>query len=287
MIWFFLSLAAAISIAARDVSIKTYEGLDPPEIAILELFWALPYFFFGSLLIEIPPLDQTFWWTFILSIPINVVAYILYLYAIKISPISLSVPFLSFTPVFMILTSFFILAETITIGGGIGIGFIVLGGYVLHFTNKQASLSEPLSAFLHEKGSWFMLIVAILFAFAAVIGKKAILHSSPLFFSYFFFLIFNITVLTGFLLFRKNDWRKIIRNTPRGIWLGSLLMVHISFHGLAIAISTAVYMVAVKRSSILITVLLSWFILKEENIRYRGLGSLLMFAGILFITFLG
>ena len=287
MIWFFLSLAAAISIAARDVSIKTYEGLDPPEIAILELFWALPYFFFGSLLVEIPPLDQTFWWTFILSIPINVVAYILYLYAIKISPISLSVPFLSFTPVFMILTSFFILAETITIGGGIGIGFIVLGGYVLHFTNKQASLSEPLSAFLHEKGSWFMLIVAILFSFAAVIGKKAILHSSPLFFSYFFFLIFNITVLTGFLLFRKNDWPKIMRNTPRGIWLGSLLMVHISFHGLAIAISTAVYMVAVKRSSILITVLLSWFILKEENIRYRGLGSLLMFAGILFITFLG
>jgi drug/metabolite transporter (DMT)-like permease len=287
MIWFFLSLAAAISIAARDVSIKTYEGLDPPEIAILELFWALPYFFFGSLLVEIPPLDQTFWWTFILSIPINVVAYILYLYAIKISPISLSVPFLSFTPVFMILTSFFILAETITIGGGIGIGFIVLGGYVLHFTNKQASLSEPLSAFLHEKGSWFMLIVAILFSFAAVIGKKAILHSSPLFFSYFFFLIFNITVLTGFLLFRKNDWPKIMRNTPRGIWLGSLLMVHISFHGLAIAISTAVYMVAVKRSSILITVLLSWFILKEENIRYRGLGTLLMFAGILFITFLG
>ena len=132
-----------------------------------------------------------------------------------------------------------------------------------------------------------MLIVAILFAFAAVIGKKAILHSSPLFFSYFFFLIFNITVLTGFLLFRKNDWPKIMRNTPRGIWLGSLLMVHISFHGLAIAISTAVYMVAVKRSSILITVLLSWFILKEENIRYRGLGTLLMFAGILFITFLG
>jgi uncharacterized membrane protein len=78
-----------------------------------------------------------------------------------------------------------------------------------------------------------------------------------------------------------------MRNTPRGLWLGSLLMVHISFHGLALAISTAVYMVAVKRSSILITVLLSWFILKEENIRYRGLGTLLMFAGILFITFLG
>lgn len=132
-----------------------------------------------------------------------------------------------------------------------------------------------------------MLIVAILFAFAAVIGKKAILHSSPLFFSYSFFLVFNITVLAGFLLFRKNDWRKILHNTPKGIWLGSLLMIHISFHALAIAISTAVYMVAVKRSSILITILLSWFVLKEKNIGYRGLGTLLMFAGMLFITLLG
>ena len=287
MIWFLLSLAAAISIAARDVSIKTYEDLAPPEIALLELFWAVPYFLLGFILVETPSLDQTFWWTFILSIPLNFSAYVLYLYAIKLSPISLAVPFLAFTPAFMILTGFFILGETINIWGGVGIGLIVLGGYVLHCKKKQASFFTPFSAFLHEKGSWFMLIVAILFAFAAVIGKKAILHSSPLFFSYTFFLVFNITVLAGLLLSGKKDWKKIFRNTPRGIWLGSLLMMHISFHGLAIALSTAVYMVAVKRSSILFSVFLSWFILKETDIRYRGFGTVLMFVGMLFITILG
>jgi drug/metabolite transporter (DMT)-like permease len=287
MIWFLLSLAAAISIAARDVSIKTYEDLAPPEIALLELFWAVPYFLLGFILVETPSLDQTFWWTFILSIPLNISAYVLYLYAIKLSPISLAVPFLAFTPAFMILTGFFILGETINIWGGVGIGLIVLGGYVLHCKKKQANFFTPFSAFLHEKGSWFMLIVAILFAFAAVIGKKAILHSSPLFFSYTFFLVFNITVLAGLLLSGKKDWKKILRNTPRGIWLGSLLMMHISFHGLAIALSTAVYMVAVKRSSILFSVFLSWFILKETDIRYRGFGTVLMFVGILFITILG
>jgi len=287
MIWFLLSLAAAISIAARDVSIKTYEDLAPPEIALLELFWAVPYFLLGFILVETPSLDQTFWWTFILSIPLNISAYVLYLYAIKLSPISLAVPFLAFTPAFMILTGFFILGETINIWGGVGISLIVLGGYVLHCKKKQASFFTPFSAFLHEKGSWFMLIVAILFAFAAVIGKKAILHSSPLFFSYTFFLVFNITVLAGLLLGGKKDWKKILRNTPRGIWLGSLLMMHISFHGLAIALSTAVYMVAVKRSSILFSVFLSWFILKETDIRYRGFGTVLMFVGMLFITILG
>jgi drug/metabolite transporter (DMT)-like permease len=287
MVWFFLALTAAFSIAARDVSIKTYKDLAPPEIAILELFWASPYFVLGCFLVETPPLDQTFWWTFMLSIPINILAYVLYLYAIKLSPISLTVPFLAFTPAFMILTGFFILAETINIWGGLGIGLIVLGGYILHFKKKQANFFAPFAAFLHEKGSWYMFIVAILFSFAAVIGKQAILHSSPLFFSYSFFLVFNITVLSGLLLVRKNDWRKILHNTPRGMWLGSLLMIHISFHGLAIAISTAVYMVAVKRSSILFSVLLSWLILKEADIRYRWVGTLLMFTGMLLITLFG
>jgi drug/metabolite transporter (DMT)-like permease len=287
MNWFFLSLTAALSIAARDVSIKTYKDLDPSEIAIIELLWATPYFFLGFLLVETPPLDQTFWWNLGLSLPINILAYILYLYAIKISPISLSVPFLAFTPVFMILTGFFILSETINGWGALGIGLIVLGGFVLHYKQNQTGFFAPLTAFLQEKGSWLMLIVAILYAFAAVIGKKAMLHSSPLFFSYGFFLLFNITSLTGLLLFRRTDWRKIFHQSPKGLWLGSLLMVHISLHGLAIAMSTAVYMVAVKRSSILFSVLFSWLILKEKNIRYRGLGTLLMFAGMLFITLLG
>jgi drug/metabolite transporter (DMT)-like permease len=132
-----------------------------------------------------------------------------------------------------------------------------------------------------------MLIVAVLFAFAAVIGKKAMLHSSPLFFSYYFFLVFNIMVLVGLLVTRKDNWHKILRQSPKGIWLGCLLMVHISFHSLAISVSTAAYMVAVKRSSILFSVLLSWFLFKEAAFKYRGLGTLLMFIGMLFITLFG
>ena len=287
MAWFTLTVVAALSIAVRDVSIKTYEDLQPMEIAILELFWAIPALMAGCFFIEVPPLDKTFWWAFILSIPINFLAYILYLYAIKISPISLSVPFLSFTPAIMILTGYLILGEKINLWGGMGIGFIMLGGYVLYYRKAQSGFWAPFSAFVHEKGSWFMFIVAVLFAFAAVIGKKAILHSSPLFFIFFFFLLFNVIVLAGLLVSRKANWRTIMKNSPRGMWLALLLMIHIIFHATAISISTAVYMVAVKRSSILFSVLLSWLILKESDIHYRGIGTLLMFAGMLFITLLG
>lgn len=287
MAWFILTVVAAVSIAARDVSIKTFEDLQPLEIAILELFWAIPALMAGCFFIEVPSLDKTFWWAFILSIPINFLAYILYLYAIKISPISLSVPFLSFTPAIMILTGYFILGEKINFWGGMGIIFILLGGYVLYYRKTQTGFLAPFSAFVHEKGSWFMFIVAVLFAFAAVIGKKAMLHSSPLFFAFFFFLVFNITVLAGLVVSCKPDWHTIMKSSLKGIWLGLLLMIHISFHAMAISISTAVYMVAVKRSSILFSVLLGWLILKESDIHYRGIGTLLMFAGMLFITLLG
>ena len=287
MLWFTLSILTALSIAARDVSIKTYQQLSPLEIAAIELFWSLPLLLLGCFWVPVPALDQIFWWAFFLSIPINIVAYILYLYSIKLSPLSLTVPFLAFTPVFMILTGFLVLNEKINIWGGLGIGFIVLGSYILNFKKIQYGLLKPFTALLHEKGSWMMLIVALVFSFAAVIGKKAMLHSSPLYFSYYFFLVFNITILAALFITKKSSLRKVLQHPRKGPWLGSLLMIHISFHSLAIAISTAVYMVAIKRSSILFTVLMSWLILKEEDSKYRILGTILMFTGMLFISILG
>jgi len=287
MLWFILSIFAALSIAARDVSIKTYQQLGPLEIAAIELFWSLPLLLLGCLLVPTPVLDQIFWWAFILSIPINILAYILYLYSIKISPLSLTVPFLAFTPVFMILTGFFVLNEKINLWGGFGIGFIVLGSYILNFKKIQYGLLKPFAALLHEKGSWMMLIVALVFSFAAVIGKKAMQHSSPLYFSYYFFLVFNIIVLASLFITRQSSLKKVLQHRRKGPWLGSLLMIHISCHGLAIAISTAVYMIAIKRSSILFSVLMSWLILKEKDIKYRSFGTILMFTGMLFIIIFG
>ena len=132
-----------------------------------------------------------------------------------------------------------------------------------------------------------MLIVASLFAFAAVIGKKAMLHSSALYFTYYFFLLFNILILSALLVSKQSSLKKIVRNYRKGSWLGTLLIIHVSCHGLAITISTAVYMVAIKRSSILFSVLMGWLILKEEDIKYRGIGTILMFMGMLFISILG
>lgn len=287
MLWLILSLLTALSVAVRDVSVKLFKELHPLEVATVELFWSLPPLAAGCLLIPIPELDQTFWWAFLVSLPLNMVAYLLYIKAIKLSPLSLSIPFLSFTPVFMVLTGFVALGETINLWGALGIFFIVAGSYILNFNKTREGLLGPFGALIREKGSWLMLIVAFLFAFAAVVGKKAMLHSSPLFFTYFFFLVFNITTLIGLAITGKTNRHHLRHHRKKGIWLGSLLVIHVSCHALAITLTTAVYMIAVKRSSILFSVLLSWIILKERERKTRGLATACMFCGVLLVTLLG
>ena len=288
MLWFFLSLLTAFSVALRDVSIKVFNDLHPRQIGVLELLFALPFLAICFAFVPIPPLDNEFWWAFGISIPLNIIAYFVYLHALKFSPLSLTVPFLAFTPVFMILTGFLILGETVNSWGAAGVLLIVSGSYVLNISHLKEGLLKPFLSISQEKGSWMMLVLALIYAFAAVIGKKAMLHSSPLFFSYAFFCVFNIVILAALFSRKKTNTLQTLRhNYGKGLWLGLLLFFHITAHGIAISISTAVYMISVKRSSILISVFLSWIVLKEENIASRGIGSLLMFAGVVLITLFG
>lgn len=286
-LWLGLTLVTAVAFGARDVSIKLYRDLGPYEIAALELAWSLPFLAASLAVIPTPPLDKAFWWTIAVAMPVELAAYFLYLHAVKLSPLSLTAPFLAFTPFFMVLTGFVILGEAITFWGGLGMALLVGGSYLLNFSRTGAGLLHPWRALLHEKGSRLMLLVALLFAFAAVIGKKAIQLSSPLFFGFAFSLLFGITVLLFLAFTGKVRWQAVTTQRGRGLWLALLMVVQISFHCLAISQITAAYMIAAKRSSILVSVFLSWLILKEGNILSRGFATLLMFGGLLLITLLG
>ena len=287
MDWLLYSLITALAVSARDVSVKIFRQNSPLEIAGMELFWSLPILILGFILVEVPDIDRVFWINFVLSIPLNAAAYILYLYAIKMSPLSLTVPFLAFTPAFMIITGKVVLDEDISLWGGAGIMLIVVGSYVLNISSTMGGISQPFRRFIDEKGAWIMLTVAFIFSFAAVIGKEAMIHSSTLFFSFSFFIVFNVCILFVLLLTGKIQTSLFIKEPTKGFWLGLLLSIHVACHGLAIAIANAAYMIALKRSSILFTVIVGITLLKEENPKWRGIGTALMFLGVLLISLKG
>jgi drug/metabolite transporter (DMT)-like permease len=185
------------------------------------------------------------------SLPLNAVATVLYMQAIRSAPLSLSVPYLAFTPVFMIGTGYLVLGELPNVWGLWGIAGVFVGSYVLNLDPSRFRPLAPLQAVVDQPGARLMLLVALLFSFAAVIGKKAILASSPLFFTVSFFACMNVCVVLGLLLAGKIRMRQLLGEPVKGAVVGLLLCAHALLHAHAVALVEAAYMIAVKRLSIL------------------------------------
>jgi drug/metabolite transporter (DMT)-like permease len=288
LLWFILAIATALSVATGDALTKKFFGrFSPYDMAIASSIYSLPFLVVYVFIIPIPQLDTVFWWVASVLIPLDTFAFYLYMKAIKLSPLSLSIPFLSFTPVFMLLTGFIVLGEVPNSWGIMGIGFVVAGGYLLNVTQVKYGYFAPFRVILREPGSVLMLVVAFIYSFLAVLGKKAIQHSSPLFFGFFYLAALDITTLIFFPFLEKIRWRDILKVPVKGLSVGLMLFLHALFHCLAINMIEAVYMIAVKRMSIFFSVAYGWILFKESDIGARMLGALLMFAGVVFIILLG
>ncbi len=280
MTWFLLSFLTAITVGTHDAWMKKwFSHLSTYEMFVYPLIYVLPLCLFSIFFIAIPSLDYVFFISFIVSLPLNAVPFFLYMKAIQVSPLSLTVPYLAFTPVFMIATGFVFLDEVPDRWGITGIAAVCAGSYVLNIDIKRRSLLEPFRAVFKETGSWLMLFVAFVFSFSAIIGKLAILHSSVMFFQMSFFTTLNLLVIIIFLIFGKIKLKTFTQMPVKGACAGILLYFHIMLHGFAISMTKAVYMMSVKRLSILFGVIYGGLVFKEENFLMRFSGAVLMFVG--------
>jgi len=284
MTWFMFAFLTALSVAVHDTWVKKwFSHLTAYEMFVFPLLYSLPLTVISLLFIDIPPLDRVFYITFLISLPFNAVPFFMYIKAIKISPLSLTVPYLAFTPVFIIGTGFLMLNEVPDIWGISGIASVCIGSYVLNIDPKNRSFLEPLRAVFKETGSWMMLIVSFVFSISAVLGKLAILHSSVMFFQMSFFVVLNLLIIIVFLLLGKIRLKTFVAYPVKGMVAGVLLYCHIFFHGFGISMTKAAYMMSIKRLSIVFSVILGGLVFHEQNIRMRFFGAMLMFFGAVLI----
>ena len=288
MLWFILSLIAALSQAGNDaISKRFFSDLTAYEMGLIRLLYALPYLIAGYLLVSHPPLDRTFWLCLALGLPLELAAFLCYMRAIKVSPLSLTLPFLAFTPAFVILTGFLILGETLNFYGISGIFLIVAGSYTLNLSSIRQKWLAPFEAIFKEQGSWLMLLTALIYSLTATLGKLAIQHSSPQFFGVTYFLLFTLLVIALFPVMPGAKSINLIKKPLPGAIAGMVLATLIFSHTAAISLIQAAYMLSVKRSSLLFGVLFGAVVFKEENIRQRLLGAAIMMCGVLIIGLFG
>ncbi|MBI3353736.1 MAG: EamA family transporter [Nitrospirae bacterium] len=283
--WLYYAFITAFSQATSDaITKKTLQRADEYIVAWLRLLSSVPYLLIALFIIEMPETDSTFWTALITALPLEVTAFILYIRALKESPLSLTIPFLAFTPVFLIFTSFLILGELPDKSGAAGVILITAGAYTLNLHMKKKGLLKPIKAIIKERGSLMMLIVSFIYSITSSLGKLAILHSSPIFFGAVYFIILALA-FTPIVMFKsRNNLGQIIKNYKFFGLLGFFHSIMIITHMIAMSLTQVTYMIAVKRTSLLFSAGYGYFLFKEEKMRERLLGSILMIIGVVLIV---
>ena len=285
MTWFLLSLTAALGLATADALTKRFfSDLTPYRMGVVRILSTTPWMVLALLFLPSTVPDRTFWLAIAAALPLEIFAFFLYMRALKLSPLSLSLPFLAFTPVFMILTGHLILGETIGLSGVLGILLIVLGAYVLNLSKMKSGLLGPIRAVMREPGSWIMLLVSFIYSITAPIGKVAILHSNPWFFAAVYNLALSVVIVSLWPVAAGGAGVRGTFSKPGPMLLIGLMAAMENFaHMMAIAQVEAAYMIAVKRLSLLFGVLYGAWWFGEENIRERLAGAAIMIAGVFLI----
>ncbi len=134
-----LSLLCALSLASADAATKAWLGdFSTRELTLVR--FTLTGVVLSPLLFGMPPLGDlppAFWGWIAILLPLEIAAMALYLAAIRDHPLSLTLPYLAFTPVFVSLVAFVLLGERVTPGGAAGIALVVAGAWLLNVRHAR------------------------------------------------------------------------------------------------------------------------------------------------------
>ncbi len=283
MLWVFYSLLSAFSWATADVFTKKISKVDDYILMLARFLYASPFVLLLLFFIPIPKLESGFWSVLGFAIVVEVLAWILYIKSIRSAQLSLVAPFLSLTPVFLVFTSFVILGELPSFAGFFGILMIVVGAYILNLKSINKGILEPFKSIFKEKSCIYMIVAAFLFSISANLGKILILKSSPLFFSAIYFPLLIIPFLIIVYFTSRKKIVQLKSNFSNLFFSGLFFGLMAIFNFLALQLVIVPYMISIKRTSSIFSVLYGHFLFKEENIKKRLAGALVMLIGAILI----
>lgn len=259
------------------------------KIDVLSATWAQRFF---SIFIILPlalinhsfqPVNQTFWIAVIASSLLNTITSLLFIKAIKDSPLSLTLPLVNMTPVFLLITSPLMLGEFPKPLGLVGILSAVAGAYILNLSKSVHGIFEPFLTIGREKGSRLVLLVAFIWSITSNIQKISVQNSNPILvaFSEACIILFLLTII---LLLKKTPFRKIYQNSFTLAPIGIASGLSIVFQMIAISMTIVPNVLAVKRTSTLFGTLWGKIFFKEKNIQERLIGTIIMILGVVLIA---
>jgi drug/metabolite transporter (DMT)-like permease len=239
-------------------------------------------FLFGVPGWQLAPLPTYFIYLFI-EVSLIVCSTLLFFRAMQVSPISLCMPYVSFTPVFLIFTGYLINGEQVSPAAIVGVLLIFIGSMVMHRALWERGWLEPVKAIYRERGCLFMLIAGFIMAITNPIDKKLVLMTDAFTQGCGFGVGMSI-FFAALALLRGADVKSVIRATPgwcviAGTGEAIALLFQLASHNYIQVVIT----ISIKRAGIILTVLMGWLIFKEKGIGDKMIAASVMLMGVLII----
>ncbi|NEO40171.1 MAG: EamA family transporter [Moorea sp. SIOASIH] len=288
MLWLIFASLTALFASGKDLTSKRgLKNVDGYIVSWAVLFFSLPVLLPLIFVIEIPEIGQDFGLALMLGGSLNVVGMSLYIQALSRSDLSITVPFMTFTPLFLLVTSPIIVGEYPTPLDILGIIMIVVGSYSLNLKEKRNGYLAPFKGLLKQRGPQLMLTVAVIFSISSNLDKVGVQNSSPIFWAIAMH-TFIATAMGVIMLYKSSSKlnqipKHLLSIVPIGFCQAGVILCQMT----ALEMTFVSHVIAVKRMSVLISVILGCLIFKEPGIQERAVGAAIMVLGVLLISLSG
>jgi len=286
MLGFILAFATALSEASKDIFSKYNLRHGDEYTASFSMHLVISLLLAPLILFQgLQPVSERFLIALAASSVLQLFVILLYMKAIKISALSLSLPLLTLTPLFMLLTSPLLIGQFPSLLGLAGIFLIVGGTYILNLGGNKNKVWAPFTTLVTNPGSRYMLIVAFLWSITANLDKIGVEESSPVFWAFSKDLLILIYLVPIMLLKSRAPFQQLRARALPLFCVGLFRTTSVLCQMFAIQVLLVAYVIAIKRSSALLIILYAFFFLDEKQyFATRLTGVLIISAGLLLIA---
>lgn len=286
MLGFLLAFGTAISEALKDITSKfNLHHIDEYTAAfslhLVQSIFLLPLVFFMG----IEEMSSRFLWALLASSILQLTVILLYFKAIKRSELSVTVPLVTLTPLFMLLTSPIMIGQFPSFLGIIGIVFIVAGTYVSNLSEERENFFAPFISLVKNQGSRYMLLVAFIWSITSNIDKIGVEETSPVFWAFtkdFLILFYLLPIL---IVKSRKPLSQINKRKWGLLMVGFFKSASVLTQMYAIQFILVAYVISIKRASSIFIILFAFFYMNEKkNFKNRMIGIITILVGLLIIA---
>lgn len=223
----------------------------------------------------------------LLLIIISIISAFLFLKALSISELGLSIPLLSFSPLFSTILSSIILDENLQKLQYFGIGLIIFGTLILY--SRSFSIPDIFKSLTHivkNKGARYMILVSLIWSLTPILDKICFKYSSMNIHGF----IQSFGILIVLIMINRESFFDDLQSIRESFFIICITMlvgtIATIFQFFAISLTFVSIMESIKRSVGQVLSVIFGTIYFNEKINYQKiLGVIILSLGVLVILY--